>query len=130
MVTSTPAPGPRSSSPRSSITFIPSRPTSSGRPNESNVVEGSVNSPVFEEAEWIEHEIVRYGGDELEDPPIKGHSESPSHPTKDPNMVDWDGPNDPENPQNWSVRFKWMMTIVVIIMTVNVYVFIPNSWPD
>lgn len=129
MDTSTTAPGPRSSSPRSSITFIPSRPTSSGRPNELNVVERNVNSPVFEEAEWIEYEIERYGGDEPEDPPIKSRSKSPSHLTKDPNLVDWDGPNDPENPQNWSVRFKWLMTIVVIIMTVNVYVFIRNSLP-
>lgn len=130
MATITTTPGPRSSSPRSSITFIPSRPTSSGRPNELNIVERDVHSPVSEEAEWIEHEIEFYGADEPEDPPVKGRTNSPSHSTKDPNVVDWDGPDDPENPQNWSVRFKWLMTMVVIIMTVNVYVFIPDSLPD
>lgn len=27
-------------------------------------------------------------------------------PSKDPNIVDWDGPEDPENPMNWSSRQK------------------------
>jgi hypothetical protein len=26
--------------------------------------------------------------------------------TRDPNIVGWDGPNDPENPQNWPTRKK------------------------
>ncbi|OSD01877.1 MFS polyamine transporter [Trametes coccinea BRFM310] len=28
-------------------------------------------------------------------------------------IVDWDGPEDPENPKNWSVRKKWAVTLVV-----------------
>ncbi|PPQ75171.1 hypothetical protein CVT26_008701 [Gymnopilus dilepis] len=35
-------------------------------------------------------------------------------------MVTWDGPDDPENPQNWSIRRKWFITILTIVMTVNV----------
>ncbi|KAG2137917.1 MFS polyamine transporter [Suillus clintonianus] len=28
-------------------------------------------------------------------------------------VVDWDGPNDPLNPKNWSLRRKWTVTIIV-----------------
>lgn len=34
---------------------------------------------------------------------------------KDPNMVTWDGPHDPENPKNWPFRRKWMATIIGIL---------------
>lgn len=43
-------------------------------------------------------------------------------PNRDPNMVTWDGPDDPTNPQNWSIGRKWVITMSCIIMTVNVYV--------
>lgn len=33
---------------------------------------------------------------------------------KDPNIVTWDGPHDPENPKNWPFRRKWMATIIGI----------------
>jgi len=117
----------RSISPRSSITFVPSRPVSSHPANNESNNPEQVTPPAYEEAEWIEHEIEQYGGDEPQDPPVKFPTKSSSHPAKDPNLVAWDGPNDPENPQNWSVRYKWFMTIVVIVMTVNVCVFhFPN----
>ncbi|KAF8623256.1 hypothetical protein AX17_007502 [Amanita inopinata Kibby_2008] len=32
-------------------------------------------------------------------------------------VVDWDGPNDPANPKNWSYRRKWAATIVVSSFT-------------
>ena len=38
----------------------------------------------------------------------------------DPNQVDWDGPNDPENPQNWSQSKKWRYTALASFLTVNV----------
>ena len=112
---------PRSISPRSSITFVPSRPASSGRPNNSIQV---VSLPVYEEADRVVTE--HHGGDEAEDPTVKIPSKS-SHLERDPNLVEWDGPGDPENPQNWSVRYKWFMTIVIIVMTVNVCVFTLDS---
>ncbi|EDU45324.1 AraJ Arabinose efflux permease [Pyrenophora tritici-repentis] len=34
-------------------------------------------------------------------------SDSPAGAEQDPNIVDWDGPDDPKNPQNWSSRKKW-----------------------
>ncbi|KAJ5900686.1 Citrinin biosynthesis cluster MFS transporter mrr1 [Penicillium subrubescens] len=42
----------------------------------------------------------------------------PEKPTeKDPNLVEWDGPDDPENPQNFSRRRKWIITVVMSSMT-------------
>ena len=35
----------------------------------------------------------------------------------DPNIVTWDGPNDPANPKNWSRNQKWAATIVVSSFT-------------
>jgi hypothetical protein len=32
---------------------------------------------------------------------------------RDPNIVDWDGPNDPANPQNWP-RKKKVITVVLV----------------
>ncbi|KAJ9658301.1 hypothetical protein H2201_007860 [Coniosporium apollinis] len=31
----------------------------------------------------------------------------------DPNIVTWDGPEDPANPKNWSRQRKWVVTIIV-----------------
>jgi hypothetical protein len=31
-------------------------------------------------------------------------------------LVDWDGPDDPENPFNWSVGYKWTITLAVCLM--------------
>jgi len=43
-------------------------------------------------------------------------------PNNDPNVVTWDGHETPENPQNWSFRYRWWITIVCTVMTSNVYV--------
>ncbi|KAF9481756.1 MFS polyamine transporter [Pholiota conissans] len=71
-----------------------------------------------------EEEIERYGGDEPQDPEPKPAifrvATVPALPKVDPNMVTWDGPGDPENPQNWKNRYKWFVTVICIIMTVNV----------
>lgn len=31
----------------------------------------------------------------------------------DPDLFTWDGPEDPANPKNWSVKEKWILTIFV-----------------
>lgn len=36
---------------------------------------------------------------------------------KDPNLVEWDGPDDPENPQNWPLRQKWTYTAITGLLT-------------
>lgn len=40
----------------------------------------------------------------------------------DPNIVDWDGPDDPKNPVNWSERFKWGNIAVLASITFLTYV--------
>ncbi len=53
---------------------------------------------------------------------MPSHSFASPSATLDANLVGWDGPDDPQNPQNWSVKYKWWITMMCIIMTVNVYV--------
>ena len=37
---------------------------------------------------------------------------------QDPNVVFWDGPNDPENPMNWPEKKKWINIGVLSFLTV------------
>ena len=42
----------------------------------------------------------------------------PQHvPTNDPNLVDWDGPDDPQNPRNWSSGKKAATVVVISVVT-------------
>jgi hypothetical protein len=77
-----------------------------------------------------EEVIHRYGGDDPHDPPPK----SPRNPAAlgnwtplDPEEIDWDGPDDEENPQNWTDSRKWLITFTCVVMTVNVYVLFIDS---
>ncbi|KAK8216527.1 major facilitator superfamily domain-containing protein [Phyllosticta capitalensis] len=36
---------------------------------------------------------------------------------RDSRIVDWEGPNDPANPYNWSVKKKWLITAISIVAT-------------
>lgn len=94
----------------------------------------SSTSTIFEHPDrriptWVEEEAAReerraeqYGGDDPQDPEPRGSARVPSirEEKSDPNKVDWDGPDDPENPQNWSIRRKWFITALCLVMTVNV----------
>ena len=40
-----------------------------------------------------------------------------SRSVKDPNLVTWNGPDDPENPLNWTMKTKWAATVVVSSFT-------------
>ncbi|OCL12150.1 polyamine transporter 1 [Glonium stellatum] len=35
------------------------------------------------------------------------------------NIVDWDGPQDPQNPQNWTSTRKWLIIILISAITFN-----------
>ncbi|CAI7666820.1 unnamed protein product [Penicillium manginii] len=37
--------------------------------------------------------------------------------SRDPNIVDWDGPNDPENPLNWTTKQKISATVSIALIT-------------
>ncbi|KAE8212781.1 hypothetical protein CF327_g3624 [Tilletia walkeri] len=39
---------------------------------------------------------------------------------EDRNKIEWDGPKDPENPQNFSLNYKWALTLLVSLLTLNV----------
>jgi hypothetical protein len=39
-------------------------------------------------------------------------------PDKDPNLVEWDGPDDPENPQNFTRAKKWTITMLLSSLTI------------
>jgi hypothetical protein len=73
-----------------------------------------------------EEYFERYGGDDIHEPPPKGffvEGPSPilqSETTVDANMITWDSLNDPLNPQNWSTKYKWFVTFVCTVITVNV----------
>ncbi len=45
------------------------------------------------------------------------HGESTVEDEKDPNVVDWDGPNDQANPMNWSDNQKWLNIVILSVMT-------------
>lgn len=38
-------------------------------------------------------------------------------PPQGPNIVDWEGPDDPENPYNWSARKKWSNVAILSFLT-------------
>lgn len=50
-------------------------------------------------------------------------SSSPSQALRDESkLVTWDGPDDPDNPHNWSIAYRWWATLLCAVMTLNVYV--------
>ncbi|RDW82201.1 MFS general substrate transporter-65 [Coleophoma cylindrospora] len=55
-------------------------------------------------------------GDDVENEPDPEEG-TPEEQQRDPNLVEWDGPNDPGNPMNWSVGKKWIVTIALGFLT-------------
>lgn len=55
-------------------------------------------------------------------PAAKTAVESPSQEADDPNIVSWDGPNDPDNPLNWSSGLKWSNIALVSAITFVTFV--------
>lgn len=49
---------------------------------------------------------------------------------RNPDLVDWDGPDDPENPYNWTVRRKTMVTVSIALITLLTWVDLFNSVQD
>ncbi|KUJ06326.1 MFS general substrate transporter [Mollisia scopiformis] len=63
----------------------------------------------------------RSSQDDVEKQSIRDHASlnaiSPEHATQDPNIVDWEGPEDSENPMNWSSAKK--ITAITIVSTLS-----------
>ncbi|KAH8898268.1 MFS general substrate transporter [Thozetella sp. PMI_491] len=54
-----------------------------------------------------------------EAPAEAAEGEKPAEPEDaDPNMVDWDGPDDPQNPKNWPENKKWLQIVLLSVMTI------------
>lgn len=66
-----------------------------------------------EEAEEDIEESFQPGRDEEEGP----EQHSSYDEKQESNIVDWDGPNDPENPHNWSKARKWTITMITAALT-------------
>ncbi len=74
---------------------------------------GELNNSDFEAATIVpESEPVTRDGPAGE----KGGEETQED--GDPNLVSWDGPDDPTNPQNWTMRKKWSNVAVLSILTI------------
>jgi hypothetical protein len=74
--------------------------TSQLKPNADGTAKANRSSDDTErEVRRAEQEAEEYGEDEPTDPPPKAERGEQEH---DPNEVGWDGPNDLDNPQNWS----------------------------
>ncbi|KAF2432079.1 MFS general substrate transporter [Tothia fuscella] len=68
------------------------------------------------EMEWDDGVVAERDFGEKPGPPLS-RSETQKAKEKDPNLVMWDGPDDPTNPKNWSMGRKWAATFVVSSFT-------------
>ena len=50
-------------------------------------------------------------------PSVAKKKSSKSLKQQDPNIVTWDGPDDPQNPKNWPMKRRWAATLIVSIFT-------------
>lgn len=41
---------------------------------------------------------------------------------RDVDIIDWDGPDDPENPMNWSQNKKFFVTFEICLLTFSIYI--------
>lgn len=55
---------------------------------------------------------------DIEAGPVLKKEVSEKAPQTDPNLVVWTGPDDPENPQNFSAPFKWTITMLLSSLTI------------
>ena len=48
----------------------------------------------------------------------KSTEEKDEEEQPDPNAVFWDGPDDPQNPMNWTQQRKWLQIVLLSILTI------------
>ena len=90
---------------------------SSPEENQSPVRVSSASPPTSTEDE--KEGDLEAGQADFGQPPVT--HETPTEPV-DSNVVDWDGPQDPSNPVNWSMGLKWGNVAVVSAVTFITYV--------
>lgn len=75
---------------------------------EAEIEPGSREDTVAEVRDGIEDERDLEAGPKLE----KSKTSRSGRSTRDPNLVTWNGPDDPDNPKNWTKKRKWAATLV------------------
>ncbi len=94
-----------------------SPPTKDGGSDESDSATRVPPSPTDPKAKHKHH---AHDGENSDRNSEQGRPRGNPDESKDPNQVEWDGPDDPDNPQNWSQKRKWLLTILASFLTVNV----------
>jgi hypothetical protein len=106
--------------------YLPPEPTDPRiKSQETDLEKGESNQKSFEddsEKEEAHRELDEEVEKQLErNPPPDGSGNEPPDlklgEPKDPYLVDWEGPGDPENPKNWGMRRKWSALFVVSSFT-------------
>lgn len=64
----------------------------------------------------------RVGSTHSDEQTLGGGASAETTDESDPDIVDWDGPDDPQNPQNWSSGRKWCLIAVLAAVTLVTYV--------
>lgn len=68
-----------------------------------------------------QHDIDEYAGDDPHKPTVDKIPATPEG-NQDQNLVTWEGPKDPANPKNWKSSYRWFLTGLCCITTLNVWV--------
>ncbi|PWY79746.1 MFS multidrug transporter [Aspergillus heteromorphus CBS 117.55] len=76
----------------------------------------SAEGDIEKTSENLHDKELEQDGYDIEAAP-QPHSEKANEPSKDPNLVEWDGPDDPENPLNMPYMRKWISTMAFAFMT-------------
>jgi hypothetical protein len=95
----------------------------SSKPQDARLPPASTQS---EQPPWSSNTATRANGDEERnstastvvnngegDAAVTEKPSGPASEQKDPNLVDWDGPDDPSNPLNMSEIRKWSIVLVL-----------------
>jgi hypothetical protein len=64
------------------------------------------------EAQRVERDLADVGTASIDD-----RNGSKVDKVSDPNIVDWDGPEDSSNPMNWTGKAKMANTLLIIVLT-------------
>ena len=74
-------------------------------------------SPSLNNRESFEKDIEKGDPKSNQDHHVDQHHQDDRKPKEETNLIGWDGPDDPENPQNWPKSKKYTVTIFYASMT-------------
>lgn len=87
------------------------------------------DSGTFDKEKPLDFDVEKGQQSDLDGATIQAHSErgvsagsdgvtGDKETEQDPNIVDWDGPDDQENPMNWPDKKKWLNVGVLSVLTI------------